>query len=126
MTMQRVVVDKCTSYEHNGLHINICYSKTKILVTIASKTFALHILPGVEALWITLGEQSREVYWDHTRGKVRIIDYTVDGDRLLEDDRGEVSTGDRKVGEILREFEEIANSLLDQAAVLIAVSDQEQ
>ena len=101
-------------------------TKTKILVTIASKTFALHILPGVEALWITLGEQSREVYWDHTRGKVRIIDYTVDGDRLLEDDKGEVSTRDRKVGEILREFEEIANSLLDQAAILIAVSDQEQ
>jgi len=128
MAVGRVVVDECTSYEHNDLHITICTSKTKIFVTIASKSFALHILPKVESLWATLGDRSREVYWNHEKGTVTIIDYAHDSDfdKLNELDENTYRSDDKKVREILREFEEIANDLLDRAAVLVAFSDLEQ
>ena len=128
MTFERVVVDECVQYERNGLSVMICSTKTKIFVTVASKSFALHILPNVEALISTFGNTMREVYWNHERGTVTIVDYLRDEDegKLIEVDADEVKSSSEEAKEILREFEEIANDLLDKAAVLVAFNDRVQ
>ena len=125
----RAIVDKCYSYEKDDLQVNICFRHGRpLVITIASRNFAYHLINHVESLWISYGDgHAREVYVDHKAGKIEVVDYDIDEDFtvLREKKTRRFNTRSREGRKILREFEEIANLLLDRAATVLATRNED-
>jgi hypothetical protein len=117
-------IKECKFYSRNGVDVAICETPSgKQFITIASKMLAYHIAPDMEAIWLTIEPEryAREVYIRHDLGYVEIVDYELDRDGSVRYEKNSelVPITSARARELLRELEEIADVLLDKAAILV-------
>jgi len=118
---------QCTYYQHNGLEISICIGRRSgdVIVTIDSRAFRYILMPTSESIHFFFdGNRMCELYVSHQLGRIDISECTCDGDCRDSDvqhctDVDSLSTRSPEARQYLRELEEIAEMLLDQAAIAV-------